>query len=113
MRAAIQLLSLREGERILVMGDMRELGDKASEYHQSIGAEAKKCGIQQLFCYGDLSRHAADSFGKKGYFFDNQSELIQAIKPHLKEKVTVLVKGSNSMQMDKVVAALKGKMASV
>jgi UDP-N-acetylmuramoyl-tripeptide--D-alanyl-D-alanine ligase len=107
MRAAIQLLARRAGERILVIGDMRELGDNASQYHQEIGTEAKNSGIEQLYCYGDLSRHAADAFGKRAYFFSDRDQLIQALKPHLRKQVTVLIKGSNSMQMDQVVAALR------
>lgn len=107
MRAAIQLLAHRSGERILVIGDMRELGENASQLHQQVGTEAKNHGIEQLYCYGDLTRHAATAFGKKAYFFADRNELIQAIKPHLREQVTVLIKGSNSMQMDRVVAALK------
>jgi len=107
MRAAIQLLAQRSGERILVIGDMRELGDKAAEYHQEIGAEAKSSGIQQLFCYGDLSRYAAHAFGKKAHFFADRDQLIQALKLQLNERVTVLIKGSNSMGMDQVVAALR------
>ncbi len=107
MRAAIQLLALRSGERILVMGDMRELGENAVQYHQEAGKVAKDHGIEQLYCYGDLSRHAADAFGKKAYFFSDRSQLVQALKPHLNKQVTVLIKGSNSMQMDQVVAALR------
>lgn len=107
VRAAIRLLAVRPGERILVIGDMRELGEKAAQYHQEIGAEAKNCGIEQLFCYGDLTRHAANAFGKKAYFFNDRDQLIQALKPQLRDQVTVLVKGSKSMQMDLVVAALR------
>jgi UDP-N-acetylmuramoyl-tripeptide--D-alanyl-D-alanine ligase len=107
MRAAINLLAERAGERILVIGDMKELGENSLQYHQNVGVEAKTSGIEQLYCYGDLTRHAAQSFGKKAYFFSDQSELVQALKPHLRTQVTVLVKGSKSMQMDKVVAALR------
>ncbi len=107
MRAAIQLLARRSGERILVIGDMRELGDNACQYHQEIGTEAKNFGIEQLYCYGDLSRYAADAFGKRAYFFSDRDQLIQALKPHLRKQVTVLIKGSNSMQMDQVVIALR------
>lgn len=106
MRAAIELLSRRAGKRILVIGDMRELGEKARQYHQEIGIEAKSAGIEQLFCFGDLTHHAAQAFGKQAYFFADQTQLIQALKPELHQQVTVLVKGSKSMQMDKVVAAL-------
>jgi UDP-N-acetylmuramoyl-tripeptide--D-alanyl-D-alanine ligase len=107
VRAAIELLALRAGERILVIGDMRELGENAASYHQEIGAAAKDSGIEQLYCYGDLSRHAAEAFGKKAHFFTDQQALIQTLKPCLRENTIVLIKGSKSMQMDKVVAALK------
>lgn len=107
MRAAIDLLARRSGERILVMGDMRELGENARHYHQQVGIEAKNSGIDHLFCFGDLSRHAAQAFGRRAYFFADQKELIQALKPYMRKSVTVLVKGSNSMQMDKVVSALR------
>lgn len=107
MRAAIAILARRSGERILVMGDMRELGEDARLYHQQIGLDAKNSGIDHLFCFGDLSRHAAQAFGRRAYFFADQKELIQALKPYMRESVTVLVKGSNSMQMDKVVSALR------
>lgn len=107
VRAAIQLLAKRSGERILVMGDMRELGENGPKYHEEIGADAKQLGIEQLYCCGDLSRHTAHAFGKKGYFFSNRDELIQALRPQLNQQVTVLIKGSRSMQMDQVVAALR------
>ncbi len=112
MRAAIQILSQRAGERILVMGDMCELGEKAVKYHQEIGQEAKNSGIEQLYCYGNLSRHAASAFGKKAQSFPSHDELIQALKPHLHPQVTVLIKGSHSMQMEKVVAALKDSVST-
>ncbi len=107
MLAAIRLLAQRSGERILVMGDMRELGEDSLQYHHNIGIEAKQMGIEQLYCYGDHSRHAAQAFGKKAYFFTDQAELIQALKSQLSSEVTMLVKGSRSMQMDKIVAALR------
>lgn len=107
MRAAIHLLASRKGERILVIGDMRELGENAAQYHQEIGVEAKTSGIEQLYCYGDLTRHAADAFGKKAYFYENRDELIQALKPLLHQEVTVLIKGSKSLKMDIVASALR------
>lgn len=105
--AAIRLLAQRSGERILVIGDMRELGEESLQYHQNAGLEAKNLGIEQLYCYGDHSRHAAQAFGKKAYFFADQTQLIQALKAQLSPEVTVLIKGSRSMQMDKVVTALR------
>lgn len=109
MRAAIELLARRKGERILVMGDMRELGEKSVEYHREIGEAAKQAGIEQLYCLGELSRHAAQAFGKKAHFFSDHHALVQALKPLMREQITVLVKGSLSMQMDRIVNALRGQ----
>jgi UDP-N-acetylmuramoyl-tripeptide--D-alanyl-D-alanine ligase len=111
VRAAIQLLAHHQGERILVIGDMRELGENAVECHEVIGVEAKAAGIEQLYCYGELSRNTANAFGKKAHFFADQQELIRAVKQQLHEQVIVLVKGSRSMRMDQVVTALTDKAA--
>lgn len=104
--AAIQLLAKKSGERILALGDMRELGPNAANYHQEIGAEAKRLGIDRLYAYGDLSEHTVKAFGKKGFHFNNQAALIDALQTQLKPGVTVLVKGSLSTRMSNVVAAL-------
>lgn len=105
--AAIQLLSKRTGKKILALGDMRELGPDAAKYHQQIGEKAKQEGIDQLFAYGELSAFTVQAFGKNGYHFNTQPELIAALKPRLQADVTVLVKGSLSTRMSHVVAALK------
>ncbi len=107
MLAAIKLLAQRSGKRILVIGDMRELGEDAMHYHQQLGIQAKGLGIEHLYCVGELTRHAAQSFGKQGHFFSNREELVQTLKDQLNENVTILIKGSRSMQMDQIVTALK------
>lgn len=106
MLAAIKLLAQRDGKRILVIGDMRELGENAMHYHQQVGMQAKNLGIEELYCFGDLTRHSAQAFGKQAYFFKDRDELIQVLKKQLEENVTILVKGSRSMQMNQVVLAL-------
>lgn len=106
VRAAIDILSSRGGESILVLGDMLELGEQKDFYHQQIGQLAQQSGISHLFCYGKLSRFAAESFGANAHHFAEQAELIAALKPLLKAQSTVLVKGSNGMKMNNVVKAL-------
>jgi len=106
VRAAIDILSSRGGESILVLGDMLELGEQKNFYHQQIGQLAQQSGIAHLFCYGDLSRFAAESFGTNAYHFSEQSDLLAALKPLLKAQSTVLVKGSNGMKMNNIVKAL-------
>lgn len=106
VRAAIDILSSRGGDSILVLGDMLELGEQKNSYHQQIGELALRSGIRHLFCYGSLSRFAAESFGANAQHFSDQEELIAALKPLLKAQSTVLVKGSNGMKMNNIVKAL-------
>ncbi|MFT3741243.1 MAG: UDP-N-acetylmuramoyl-tripeptide--D-alanyl-D-alanine ligase [Gammaproteobacteria bacterium] len=107
LQAAIETLSTQPGKTILVLGDMRELGDDSIQYHRALGTLARSRGIHRLYGYGDLSQHAIESFGQNAEHFTSHEQLIDALKPILTADCTVLVKGSLSMQMDKVVTALK------
>jgi UDP-N-acetylmuramoyl-tripeptide--D-alanyl-D-alanine ligase len=104
--AAISVLAKRKGHSILVLGDMKELGENAADFHVEIGQKAKQLKISQLYAYGDLSRHTAKAFGKNGFYFDNQDQLISELKKKITAKDTILIKGSNSMGMDLVAKAL-------
>ena len=104
--AALQVLKLRVGKKILVIGDMAELGPAARDFHHALGLEAREQGVHALFCFGPLSKACALSFGEKGFHFDDKNKLVDALRKILDENTTVLVKGSNSMGMDEVVAKL-------
>ncbi len=106
MRAGLQVLAECAGERYLALGDMGELGDDAAELHRQVGDEARRSGIDRLYACGELSRGAADAFGENGHFFEQQQQLIEALLPEMKNDVTVLVKGSRSSRMERVVEAL-------
>jgi UDP-N-acetylmuramoyl-tripeptide--D-alanyl-D-alanine ligase len=104
--AAINALVLFEGKKILVLGDMRELGTNAKELHAEIGAKAKTAGIDHLFTLGDLSAEATRSFGDRAQHFTDREKLLEALQPHLENNNTILVKGSRSMRMENVVKGL-------
>ncbi|MBI5918755.1 MAG: UDP-N-acetylmuramoyl-tripeptide--D-alanyl-D-alanine ligase [Nitrosomonadales bacterium] len=104
MRAAILVLAQRPGLRIFVMGDMGELGDDAASFHAEIGAAAQRAGIQRLMALGELSRHAVAAFGAGAQHFASIDELKSALDAVLAPDVTVLVKGSRFMKMERVVA---------
>lgn len=106
-RAAIETLSHRAGKRILVLGDMLELGDEAVKMHDDIGAQAKSQGIDALYCFGELSRHAVERFGADAFHFQSREALIKSLRSQLASGQIILVKGSNSMKMFEVVEALK------
>jgi len=90
---------------------MGELGPDAIDYHRQIGQLAKKLKIDEVYTCGDLSKETAKAFGTNAKHYSNHQELILALKPHLREKVTILIKGSRSAQMEKVAAALLDKDA--
>ena len=101
--AAIAVLAAEPGERVLVLGDMGELGPDAAALHTEIGAKAAAAGINRLYTLGDLAMHAARAFGMGGQHFELIEDLLAGIEQALGPKVTVLVKGSRFMKMERVV----------
>jgi UDP-N-acetylmuramoyl-tripeptide--D-alanyl-D-alanine ligase len=108
-KAAIDVLSTVEGNKVLVMGDMAELGEKAMQMHEEIGAYAQKKGLDKLHSVGLLSAVAANKFG--GTHHSSKQDLITAITDLCakKTKTTILIKGSRSSGMDEVVNAIANK----
>jgi UDP-N-acetylmuramoyl-tripeptide--D-alanyl-D-alanine ligase len=104
--AALQVLREAKGERMLVLGDMAELGSAAAAIHKRIGELCKNLGIDRLYAVGELSRLAVEAFGEHGQHFANPAELIDAVTDRMHADMTLLVKGSRVMQMDKIVAAI-------
>ncbi|HEX5364867.1 MAG TPA: UDP-N-acetylmuramoyl-tripeptide--D-alanyl-D-alanine ligase [Gallionella sp.] len=105
MRAAIEVLAQVIGKRILVLGDMGELGEGAVAFHAEIGRAARDAGIEQLWALGELSRHAVQEFGTGARHFGHIDELTGALTRELDANTTVLVKGSRFMKMERVVQA--------
>ncbi|NOU40263.1 MAG: UDP-N-acetylmuramoyl-tripeptide--D-alanyl-D-alanine ligase [Methylotenera sp.] len=106
MRAAIDVLAKYAGEKILVLGDMGELGSEANNMHAEIGAYAKAAGLTTLYCLGKLSIEMVKSFGVGAQHFSSPEEIAEAVLPQLTSSTTVLVKGSRFMQMERVVNLL-------
>lgn len=104
--AAINTLAACAGERILVVGDMLELGADATRLHEEVGLLAAEKGIDRLYAIGTLSVAAAQGFGSQGRHFDSQQTLITALQEVMRSGVTALVKGSRGSAMDRVVNAL-------
>ncbi len=104
--AAIEVLAGAEGERVLVMGDMAELGPDAAQAHRDVGALARALGIEHLLAVGTLSQGAAEEFGENGRWCSSREELLDLVQKMDRAGVTLLVKGSRSARMDQVVNAL-------
>ncbi len=109
-KAAVDVLAQRAGARILVLGDMGELGPSAAALHADLGAYAKARGLDRLFGFGDLSGAAVGAFGVGAEHFAELDSLIAALKTLAAPDVVALIKGSRSMRMDRVVEALKARI---
>jgi len=104
IKAATDLLASYSGRRILILGDMGELGTQARGYHQEVGEYAKECKIDDLLTLGVLSQSTADAFN--GHHFSERSQLIRCLTSLLEDEqqqISILIKGSRSARMEKVV----------
>jgi UDP-N-acetylmuramoyl-tripeptide--D-alanyl-D-alanine ligase len=106
LEAGLALLSTAAGEPWLVLGDMGELGDTGRQLHETMGKAARRAGVQRLFALGELAGLAAETFGDGASAFADVDALISALRGALHADVTVLVKGSRAMRMERVVEAL-------
>jgi UDP-N-acetylmuramoyl-tripeptide--D-alanyl-D-alanine ligase len=110
VNAAIDLLSSFAGRKILVLGDIGELGEKARYYHEQVGEYAKQKGIDKLYTLGVLSQSASHVFADNGRHFSRLEQMVEFINQQtLPEKcdISILVKGSRSARMELVVKALE------
>lgn len=108
MTAAVQVLSEMPGYRVMVVGDMAELGDESEACHLQVGEAAKASGIDRVLSAGHLSKNISQASGVGEHFAD-KAALIASLKALVEEQqiVTVLVKGSRSAAMEEVVHALQ------
>lgn len=106
-KAGIDVLAEMSGQRFMVLGDMGELGDDVSALHGEIGVHAKQAGIESLFCLGEHSKQACIEFGEPDHAFDELDDMLNVIKTKLQNDLTILVKGSRSMRMERVINALQ------
>lgn len=107
VRAALAVLAVADGKKLLVLGDMGELGERGVDLHEQIGDEARRAGVDVLFTLGELSAHAAKKFGPGGRHFERIEDLLAEVENLLAPDVTVLVKGSRFMQMERVVKSFE------
>jgi UDP-N-acetylmuramoyl-tripeptide--D-alanyl-D-alanine ligase len=107
VRAALAILARRPGRKILVLGDMGELGDAAPALHAEIGAAARSAGVERLFALGPLTREAVAAFGTGASHYERIEELLADLENTLAPDTTVLVKGSRAMQMERVVQSFR------
>jgi UDP-N-acetylmuramoyl-tripeptide--D-alanyl-D-alanine ligase len=107
MRAAIDVLASYPAPRILVVGDMGEVGTQGREFHEEIGAYAQSRGIETVLATGVLSAHLVAS---GALHYEQFEDVLAALDKQLggNSDATVLVKGSRFMKMERVVDHLTG-----
>ncbi len=114
--AIMQLQNKTEGDAVLILGDMAELGEESAQLHYQLGIDAAKMGVTQLFSVGKMSQKTTDGYNSllletdektsRAIHFSDKTELIHQLKNNLPENSVVLIKGSRSMTMETVVDAL-------
>ncbi len=105
VRAAIDVLADLPGPRLLVLGDMGEVGDQGPAFHAEAGAYAAARGIESVLLTGNLSRHA-QAAAPGAQHIGGMADVCAAAAAQLPQMASVLVKGSRFMRMEQVVAAL-------
>ena len=107
VRAALSVLAKAAGKKILVLGDMGELGDSAQVFHERVGVESRLVGIDKILTLGELSAHTAASFGTGARHFGRMEELLPEVRELLAPDVTLLIKGSRFMKMERLVKSIE------
>lgn len=108
MRAAINVL-VKHSDNLMVVGDMGELGASADAEHKLLGVLAAKRGVQELFACGFYAQIVADGFGEGAIAFATQDKLVAFLNTQ-KLSGTILVKGSRSARMERVIEALQTQL---
>ena len=106
LQAALDVLTLSGDDSWLVLGDMGELGATAAGLHAAVGRKARAAGVTRLYGLGELAGQAVAAFDGPGGAFSTLDELLDAMRAELSGPLHILVKGSRSMRMERVVAAL-------
>jgi UDP-N-acetylmuramoyl-tripeptide--D-alanyl-D-alanine ligase len=108
VRAAIDILASCDGRRTLMLGAMKELGERSAEFHRQIGEYARQAGIDQLWGVGEELLDTVKGFGAGGRHFADRELLVAALDGQFGVGDSVLVKGSRSAGMEQVLQALAG-----
>jgi UDP-N-acetylmuramoyl-tripeptide--D-alanyl-D-alanine ligase len=112
VRAGIDVLAATIGRKLMVLGDMGEIGEASGQYHDEIGGYAKSQGVDRLFALGEAAQQAVRNFGEGARHYCNVDKLITAVEKELGPDTTVLVKGSRFMKMERVADALAAENPS-
>ncbi|MDX1353670.1 MAG: cyanophycin synthetase, partial [Thiomicrorhabdus sp.] len=109
VKAGIDSLVSLPGKATLCLGAMAEIGDTSIQAHQEIAQYAKEKGIENLYVYGEATKVMPEVFGENGHYFSSHDLLADTLLKTLEacvakqQTMNVLVKGSRSANMEKIV----------
>jgi UDP-N-acetylmuramoyl-tripeptide--D-alanyl-D-alanine ligase len=115
MLAALDVLASLEGRKVAVLGQMNELGDTSERYHRDVGTAAAKVGLHKLITVGDGGRVLADAAKAAGMSadsiesHDDAASVAAVLPPMLQAGDVVLLKGSRTIALEKVAAAIASR----
>jgi len=113
LTAGLEALAAMSGERWLVLGDMGELGEHSRAAHLNAGKEARQRGVTRLFAVGEHTSDAVHVFGQGAEWFKDSDALAFRVQGLLAPGITVLVKGSRSNRLERVVECLRANSESI
>ncbi len=112
VRAGIDALCSLEGEAILCLGAMAEIGATSETAHCEVAEYAKQKGVKSLFVFGEAAKAMPSCFGEGSAFFDRHEQMLSKVSESLRlaksqqKQINILVKGSRSAQMEKIARPL-------
>lgn len=108
VKNAIDTLNKVKGKKILILGDMLELGEYSKEKHEEIGEFILKSNIDEIYLYGEEVKYTYEILkNKKDVKLIDKAKISEELKK-LKDNYFVLIKGSRSMKMEEIIECLKG-----
>jgi len=108
-KAAISFLSTCDQKKLVLMGDMVELGNDTKVFHTEIGKYAKNMGINKFLSVGECSKYASDVFGVDGHHFEDAESLKSYLNNNIEPSTCILIKGSRSSKLEEYVEFLKAR----
>ncbi len=109
MRAAFNVMSGYEGDRLLVLGDMLELGEKSEMYHRALAPDIKRLEPRAVICIGKSMRYLKDELGEVAFGCEDNAQALELIKKIARRGDNILFKGSLSMNLSELVTAFLGE----
>ena len=106
-KAALSYLSEQDQKKLVLMGDMVELGKDSELFHKEIGEYARSLGINKFLSIGKFSKYSSDAFGDNGYHFENSESLKSFLNNEIDSNLHILIKGSRSTQLEEYVDFIK------